>query len=202
MTTETKPDQHDGFQDLRRTGKYWTDYGERMTKGADLLEALLPDFVRRRYTVSYFYRSDGDKPYGVATLYPVDGGAEDTEAANIVHADVNKLFDWLVKKRTTPDPAEAPALRQEPWKPRRSLDSGNGSISYELKVCDLPDFPQGLTVTFAGLGAGSACHITKKVTGTHEVEDVEYKMVCDDDPPPEPDTIPAEDAKEVVEAGR
>lgn len=192
MTTET--DQHDGFRDLRQTGEFWSDYGKRMTEGVDLLAALMPDFVRRRYTVTYYYRSEGDEPYGSLYLGPVESGQKDTETANARHADVTKLFNWLLDKRTAPDTTEGAEPQREPREPKRTLDRNNGSITYDFRIDDLPDFPQGLTVTVGGLGAGSACHITKKVTGTHEVEDVEYEMVCDDDP------VPAEDAKEVVEA--
>lgn len=36
MTNETE--QHDGFQALRRAGKYWKEYGEEMLAGADAAE--------------------------------------------------------------------------------------------------------------------------------------------------------------------
>lgn len=181
-TQAESPPKHDAFVNLRRAGRYWKRFGEEQLEGADLLEGFLPDFIRRRYTVEHFYRSsDRAKDYGSVKLMPVDGGAEDTAVANVLHADVNKLFRWLLNKR---EAAEG-ETRREPAKPKRSVNSV-GVINYEFTIDDLGEFPDGLAIEFSGLGAGSACRIIKTVTGTHEVEDVTYEMVCDDDPPAEP----------------
>ena len=199
MTTETEQHdepKHDAFQNLRRAGEYWKRFGEEQLEGADLLEGFLPDFIRRRYIVDHFYRSsDRAKAHGSVKLMPVDGGTEDPKVANVLHADVNKLFRWLLNKRG--DVAIDAPPHQEPVKPKRSVNS-IGSIRYEFTINDLGEFPDGLAIEFSGLGAGSACRITRKVTGTHVEEDVTYEMVCDDDPKPGPESIPAEDTKEAA----
>ena len=181
MTTETNQHkdtttEHDAFREQRKSALFWLRKGTEDIDIVDRLEGLLPSLVRRRYRITGLYRREGlTTPTGGLDLSPVDIVEDDVAAADALHADVDKLFDFLLTQRQPADPTV------DPERPTRGLVAYNGLIRYEFTVAGLPGFEGGLTVIVSGLPAGSACHVTKKVTGTHVVEDVEYEMVCDDE---------------------
>ena len=158
-------DEHDAYRDHRKMSLYWLRYASEGLDNLEKIEALLPSFVQRRYTISSLTAFS-------VTLCPVSAG-EDLAAADALHADVNKLFVFLLGKCEAGEDSRRSL-------PVRELTFHTDTIHYDFTLTKLPGFDK-LHVTVAGLPAGSACHITSKVTGTHEVEDVEYEMVCDDD---------------------
>ena len=175
MTTET--DTHDAFAEARKSARYWVRVSNEELHILDLLERLLPSFVGRRYRISSINRVESESGNtGRLTLAPV-AGEDSVEAANALHADVAKLYDYLLGKR---EPGSYP----EQVLPIRKLGY-NGTITYEFTLRGLFGFEGRLDMTISGLPAGSACRITKKVTGTKVVDVVEYEMECDDDPPSE-----------------
>ncbi len=191
---ESTTEEHDAFREQRKSALFWLRKGTEDIDIVDRLEGLLPSFVRRRYRITGLYRREGLRaPSGTLDLCPVDVPKDNVVAADALHADVDKLFDFLLTKRHAVVDIVAPE------RPARGLVAYNGLIRYEFTLAGLPGFEGGLTVIVNGLPAGSACHITKKVTGTRVVEDVEYEMVCDDEPP---GLIPAEDALEVAAGSR
>jgi hypothetical protein len=191
MTTETQEkdttDQHDAFREQRKAALFWLRKGVEDLDIVDRLEGLLPSFVRRRYRITGLYRNERLRaPSGTLDLCPVDVAKDDVAAADTLHADVSKLHNFLFGKC----PPEGPYPKAAP--PTRTVNKWDGLVRYEFFLPSLPGFEGGLTVTISRLPAGSTCHITKKVTGTRVVEDVEYEMVCDDD------TIPTEEAAEAA----
>ena len=155
---------HDAFKEQRKSVLYWLRTTIEELDVLDKLEDILPSFVRRRYRFS----SVGPHHLSLSPADTVD--ENDVQSADALHADVNKLFHYLVGKTKEDIPA----------KPERKV-IWNGSIAYSFSIRGLPGFEGGLTVDVGGLPAGSACHITKTVKGTRTVEDVEYTMVCDDE---------------------
>ena len=170
--SDHQADQHDAFREQRKSSLYWLRISQEELATLALLESILPSFVRRRYRITHLIRSSESRR-GSLSLVPAEPVADDLAAANALHADVDKLFGFLLGKRH--DNSDAPE------RPARSVAHG-GLIRYVFTLTGLPGFERGLEVTIGGLPAGSACHITKKVKGTRVVEDVEYVMVCDDDP--------------------
>jgi len=165
---DTSTDGHDAFREQRKVALYWL---RNYTGDLDLLnklEGILPSFVRRRYRFGALW---GESSVEIAPLTSVTDDPSDNTEADKLHADVNKLFLFLLERGETP---------QDQGVPKRTL-AGSGRIKYEFTVKGLPGFEKGLAVTVSGLPAGSACRITKKVKGTRVVEDVEYEMVCDDE---------------------
>lgn len=167
-------EQHDAYREQRKSSLYWLRLGAKELETVDWIEAFMPDLVRRRYRITNLYRYEhGDVHSGGIHLNPV--AFEDTvEAADALHADVNKLFNFLVEKCEHLNDVVVSV-------PIRSLGHA-GTISYAFSLTGLPGFEHGLSVEFHGLPAGSACHIVKEVVGTSTVEDVKYSMTCDDDP--------------------
>ncbi len=181
--------EHDAYRSLRKSSLYWLEKATREIEILDRIEILLPSFVRRRYIISSLYRWEPStgKAHGSLDLSPVNFGKDDVRAADALHADVGKLFDWLVNKRPEVEQGDGSS------RPARGLTEWNGTIHYEFTLTGLPGFEGGLRVNIAGLPPGSACHITKISKGKKVVEEFEYKMDCDDD------TIPTEDAPKAVE---
>ena len=200
MTTETHrekstTEQHDAYRALRRAAQLWLNKVAQELEVIERLEDLLPDFVRRRYIIGTVYRwerTEG-KAHGAIELAPVDIDKDDVKAADALHADVGKLFDWLVNKRPEVEQGDGSE------RPARGLTEYNGTIHYEFFLTGLPGFESGLRVTINGLPPGSACHITKKVTGTKVVEVVEYEMVCDDELGISPEEHAEEAEREAVQ---
>lgn len=158
-------DEHDAYGDHRKSSLYWLRYAQEGLENLERIEGLLPSFVRRRYIIQSLGSS-------YLHLAPVDVG-DGVVAADALHADVNKLFVFMLKKR---EAGEGP----DPTPPARGLASHDGTIHYEFTLTKLPGF-ESLRVFVGGLPAGSACRITRKVTGTRLVETVAYEMECDDD---------------------
>ena len=181
MNNQTE--QHDAFREQRKSSLYWLrNYQEELATLA-LLESLLPSFVQRRYRIVSIYRlRDGRN--GSLSLVPVETVVDDLAAANALHADVDKLFGFLLGKRQGKDGA--------PEQPTRDV-AHDGLIRYRFSLDGLSGFEDGLDVTVGGLPAGSACHISKVSKGKREVEEFEYKMVCDDE------AVPLDDVKEVAQ---
>lgn len=169
-STPQAPEAHDAFREHRKSSAYWLRVAQEGFELVDKLEAILPSFVRRRYRI-------GGLATGSVELSPSTFDADDPVAVDRLHADVNKLFIFLLGKRTG---TEGDGAAPEP--PSRSLTTWNGKVKYDFTMTGLPGFEGGLTIVISGLPAGSACRITKKVTGTRVVENVEYEMVCDDEP--------------------
>ncbi len=132
----------------------------------DQLEELLPAFVARRFRFM-----------GIAenylSLYPAEPENADPDS---LHADVYKLFDFLVKKRV--DSGNSGLLAHDPT---RTVNKSSGLISYRFTITGLPMSP--LSVEISGIPVGSKCEIIKHVKGTKTVEDVEYELVCEEDAP-------------------
>lgn len=192
MTDQAK--QHDAYRSLRKSSLYWLEKATKEIEILDRIEILLPSFVRRRYIISSLYRwepSQGASAHGSIDLAPVNFDKDDVKTGNALHADVGKLFDFLLTKCPEVEQGE------DSLRPARGLTAWNGLIHYEFTLAGLPGFEGGLRVTVNGLPAGSACHIIKKVKGTRVVEDVEYEMVCDD----EPGISPEERAEEAEVTG-
>jgi hypothetical protein len=156
--------EHDAFKEQRKSALYWLNKSTEELALLDKLEDVLPSFVRRRYRI-------GSLSTGRLSLSPSGPTTDDPEEADKLHADVNKLFVFLLGK------CEGIA-NQEP--PSRSLEEWRGCIRYDFTLEGLPGFEDGLVISIEHLPAGSACHITKRVTGTRVVEEVEYEMVCED----------------------
>ncbi len=185
--SDHQADQHDAFREQRKSSLYWLrNYQEELATLA-LLESILPSFVRRRYRFAYIHRTAEAKK-GALSLEPVRPVTDDLGAANALHADVDKLFGFLLGKCQGGDSV--------PERPTRAVTASTGLISYAFTLVGLPGFEDGLEITVGRLPAGSACHITKVSKGKREVEEFEYKMVCDDEPS---DTIPLDDAREVAQ---
>ncbi len=171
-------DQHDAFREQRKLALYWLRKSTEDLEVLDLVEDIMPLFVRRRYVITGVTRRGDERAMGSLDLRPLnwDEVKDDVKAADALHADVDKLFNFLLARRQDNDNQ---GLTQE--RPSRRVVKYNGLITYDFHLTGLPGFEGGLTVIFNGLPAGSACQVTKKVTGTRVVEDVEYEMVCDDD---------------------
>ncbi len=168
--------QHDAFRVQRKSALYWIRTSGEEIETLDMLEDIMPEFVKRRYRISTVGRSiRGSESEGTISLLPLEVVEDDVKAADALHADVTKLLDFLSNKCEVHNNQNPP-----PMKPIRKL-AFNGLINYEFALCGLPNFEAGLHVTFSGLPAGSACHITKTLKGTRTVEDYEYEMVCDDE---------------------
>jgi len=156
--------EHDAYREQRKTSLYWL---RKVTGELDLLdkiEDILPSFVQRRYRI-------GNLTPSSLSLWPQEP-ANGPEAADALHADVDKLYTYLLGQH--PD--------QTYKKPRRTLVKWSGQVGYSFSLNELPGFKQGLRVEFNGLPAGSNCQITKKVTGYRMQEESEYEMVCEDEP--------------------
>ncbi len=164
----TIPSEHDAFREQRKNSLYWLSKAAEEFSVLERLEDILPQFVRWRYRIAAMSATSLD-------LQPVTVVDDDVEAADLLHADVTKLFDFLLTKRVD-------TVEPDPERPTRRVVKYNGSISCEFTIRGLPGFEHDLHVTIAGLPAGSACQIIKKITGSRVVEDVEYEMVCDDAP--------------------
>lgn len=168
--------EHDAYREQRKSSLYWLRSSVEELDILDLVESIMPTFIRRRYRFTSLSRTmRGRETSGSISLMPAK--VEDSvEAADALHADVKKLFGYLALKCGAGSPASSD-LRP----PDRTLSMG-GLVGYEFTLCGLPGFEAGLWVTIQGLPAGSACHITKTLKGTREIEDFEYTMVCDDEP--------------------
>ena len=165
---ESSTDGHDAFREHRKSSTYWLGVAQEGFELVDKLEAIMPSFVRRRYRIVGLTSSSLE-------LSPLTVPTDDPMAGDALHADVNKLFVFLLSKGKA-------SSNPEDGVPSRSLTKWNGAVRYDFTLEGLLGFEDGLRVSIGGLPAGSACHITKKVTGTRVVEDVEYEMVCDDEP--------------------
>ncbi len=174
--------EHNAYREQRKSSMYWIRTSAEELDVLDLLEDVLPAFVGRRYrfvSISRHQPKEGGA-WGRVEITPakyveIANGKEDVKAANAFHADVNKLFRFLLSKRVNPDLARVA-------EPIRDLTYG-GSIRYTSDMKGVPGFDAGLEVVVSGLPAGSACHITKTSKGVREVEEFEYKMECDDEAP-------------------
>ena len=158
----------DAFREQRKISLYWLRKATEEFDILDKIEDILPSFVRRRYRI-------GSLTSMSLSLWPQAFDADDPEAADALHADVDKLFTFLLGKRTD----QTEYLDE---KPTRTLTKWNGQVGYNFTLAGLPGFGQGLRIEVNGLPAGSACRITKKVTGYRMKEESEYEMVCDDEP--------------------
>ncbi len=193
--SDHQADQHDAFREQRKSALYWLCKATADLEVLDRIEDILPSFVRRRYIITSLYRWEPTtgKAHGSLALSPVNFDKDDVKAADALHADVGKLFDWLVNKRPEVEQGDGSS------RPARGLTEWNGTINYEFTLTGLPDFEGGLRVAINGLPAGSACHVTKKVKGTRVVEDVEYEMVCDDEQGMSPEERAEEAEREAVQ---
>ena len=175
--------EHDAYREQRKSSMYWIRESTKDLEVLDMLEDVLPSFIARRYrfiSISRHEQREGGA-WGRMEIVPAEyvkivAGKEDVKAADALHADVNKMFKFLLSKRVNPD---SDVRLQEPV---RGL-TYSGSIRYDFQVNGLPGFEGGLDVLVSGLPAGSACHITKTSKGTREVEEFEYTMECDDQEP-------------------
>ena len=159
--------EHDAFKEQRRTSLYWLRKATDELELLDKFEDILPSFVRRRYRIGSL------TPYNLR-LWPQAFDANVWGAADALHADVDKLYAFLLGKRHDNG-------GQVVLPPSRSLTKWNGQVSYSFTLSGLPGFDR-LQVEISGLPAGSACRITKKVTGYRMHEESEYEMVCEDEP--------------------
>ena len=171
--------EHNAYREARSSSLYWIRTSTEELGTLEKLEDILPTFVRRRYRFICISRHQpkGGEAYGRMEIVPAETVKNDVEAADALHADVTKLFDFLLTKTTNPSLTKTNL-------PVRKLDH-IGRISYDFIVTGIPGFLAGLDVKVSGLPAGSACHITKTSKGVREVEDFEYKMKCDDEQPGE-----------------
>lgn len=171
--------EHNAYREQRKSSMYWIRTSADELDVLDMLEDILPAFVGRKYrfvSISRHQPREGGA-WGRIEIVPVETVKEDdVKAADALHADVTKLFSYLLIKRTNPDIAE-------PNPPVRKVDYV-GHIRYDFIVNGIPKFEAGFDVVVSGLPAGSACHITKTSKGVREVEEFEYEMVCDDDKVP------------------
>lgn len=168
--------EHDAFREQRKSSLYWLEKTTEELAVLEILEDILPTFVRRRYRIATISRSAGPpSATGSLGLQPVTVADDDVEVADRLHADVTKLFDFLLTKRV----GDVDMVIE---RPTRRVVRYNGTIICEFRITGLPGFEGGLEVSIGGLPAGSACRIIKTVTGSRTVEDVEYQMVCDDAP--------------------
>jgi len=188
--------EHDAYREQRKTSMYWINISTKELNALDLLEEILPSFVARRYrftTVSRYEEEGGREAWGRIEMVPAELVKEDDiEAADALHVDVDKLFKFLLSKRTNPD-------IEEVAEPVRGL-AYSGSIRYDFQVTGLPGFEGGLDVLVSGLPAGSACHITKTSKGKREIEEFEYTMECDDDEVPAGEELEAKSEVEPTPA--
>ena len=170
--------EHNAYREQRKSSMYWIRTSAEELDTLDLLEDILPEFVGRRYrfiSISRHQPKEG-VAWGRVEIVPSEPvGKDDVAAADALHADVNKLFRFLLSKRVNPDLAIV-------GEPVRSL-TYSGSIRYTFGMRGVPGFEGGLETMVSGLPAGSACHITKTSKGTREVEEFEYTMECDDQVP-------------------
>ncbi len=166
--------EHNAYSELRKSSMYWVKKAVADIEALELIEAIMPSFVKRRYTISSLYKSE-TSAMGSIELYPYEADKDDVKAADALHADVGKLFDYLFSK--CEDRSEVPP------RPTRRL-AWNGLIQYTFRLTGLPGFEKGLDVTVSGIPAGSACRIVKKVTANRMVQDFEYTMECDEEPVP------------------
>lgn len=187
-------EQHDAFREQRKTSLYWLRKATDDLETLELVENILPQFVRWRNIISNVSRNER-MDTGALDIHPVGEVAEgDVAAADALHADVTKLFDWLLGKRHDNG---LQGLTQE--RPSRRVVKYSGLITYDFRLTGLPGFEGGLSVTIAGLPAGSACRITQKVTGYRMVKEAEYEMVCDDEPGISPEERAEEAEREAVQ---
>ncbi len=167
--------EHNAYREQRKSSMYWIRRSADELDVLDMLEDILPSFVGRRYrfvSISRHEQRDGEA-WGRVEIVPSEPVKEgDVKAADALHADMDKLFKFILSKRVNPDPD---VRLQEPV---RGLTL-TGSIRYDFVVSGVPGFEGGLDVLISGLPAGSACHITKTFKGKREVEEFEYSMVCD-----------------------
>ncbi|KKL57523.1 hypothetical protein LCGC14_2234610, partial [marine sediment metagenome] len=180
--SDHQADQHDAFREQRKSSLYWLRNYQAELATLALLENLLPSFVRRRYRIASLHRLE---KRGYLSIEPAQTVTDDLMEANALHADVDKLFGFLLSK--CPEDGNG-----APEQPTREVAASTGLIRYEFTLAGLPGFEDSLEITIGRLPAGSACHITKVSKGKREVEEFEYKMVCDDD------SIPIDDAKEIA----
>jgi len=170
--------EHDAYREQRKSSVYWIRTSTEELDTLDLLEDILPGFVSRRYrfiSISRHQPREGEA-WGRVELIPAEGVKEDNvKAADALHADVLKLYNFLVTKCTNP-------TLVKPNLPVRHLNHV-GQIRYDFIIAGIPNFEGGLDVVISGLPAGSACHITKTSKGKREVEEFEYAMECDDQEP-------------------
>ena len=138
------------------------DAGKLLT--LNKLEELLPSFVAGRFrfiAISENYLS----------MFPFAAESFDPDS---MHADVYKLFKFLVKKRV-----DNGNIGLSPDAPSRIINKNSGLITYHFTLHGLPMDP--LSVEISGLPVGSKCEVIKHVKGTRVVEDVEYELVCEEE---------------------
>ena len=160
----------DAFREQRKASLYWLRKATEEFEVLDKIEDILPSFVRRRYRI-------GSLSALSLSLWPQAFDTDDPKAADALHADVNKLFIFLIDKC---EGGGAQGLSA--GQPTRTLTKWNGQVGYSFTLYGLPGFEKGLRIEVNGLPAGSTCHITKKVTGYRMHEESEYEMVCGDEP--------------------
>jgi len=170
--------EHNAYREQRKTSMYWIRTSAEELDILDMLEDVLPTFVGRRYRFVLISRHQPreDKAWGRVEIVPSEPVKEDdVKAADSLHADVGKLYTFLLSRRMGPD-------FRTPNLPVRKVDH-MGYIRYDFNVSGIPGFEAGLDVLVSGLPPGSACHITKTPKGVREVEQFEYTMECDDEAP-------------------
>ena len=166
--------EHNAYREQRKNSMYWLHKAVEEMEALNLIEDIMPSFVQRRYRIISLHKSEVGTS-GNIDLCPVDVVEDNVEAADALHADVDKLFDYLLDKRRV-----LKVAGEEFPRPTRRL-AWNGLIQYTFRLVNLPGFDDGLSVTMSGLPAGSACRVVKKVTANRMVQDFEYEMECDDE---------------------
>ncbi len=163
--------EHNAYREVRKSSMYWVRKAAADIEALELIEDIMPSFVKRRYTISSLHKSETSS-MGNIELFPYEADKDDVKAADILHADVGKLFDYLFSK------CEDRSVT--PPRPTRRL-AWNGLIQYTFRLVGLPGYEAHLDVTVSGIPAGSACRVVKKVTANRMVQDFEYEMECDDE---------------------
>ncbi len=162
--------EHNAYREVRKSSMYWVKKAAADIEALELIEDIMPSFIKRRYTISSLYKSETSST-GNIELYPYEADKDDVKAADILHADVGKLFDYLFSK--CEDRSVVPP------RPERKL-AWNGLIQYTFRLRGVRGFEAGLDIKVGGIPAGSACRIVKKVTANRMVQDFEYTMECDE----------------------
>ena len=97
--------EHNAYREQRKSSMYWIRTSAEELDTLDLLEDILPEFVGRRYrfiSISRHQPKEGGA-WGRVEIVPSEPvGKDDVKAADALHADVNKLFRFLLPKRVNP----------------------------------------------------------------------------------------------------
>lgn len=171
------------FNAYRRTQAAQLEFFARSLKVAEIIDPVFPAFVGNRYRVESIYEDPG---YGgnrgryTVVLQP-DLDKMPRGKADSLHADVDKLYTYLVGKRNSDGNGDCliePTRSAQSWGGK----DGEGAIKYRMVVSHIPELGgKHLEVNINGIPEGSKCKLVRTPKGEpRQIQDYTVELVCED----------------------